>query len=409
MEALAYQNVHPDNIQAAARRVRQFFKGPTGNEAEKLQQKCLAVQSGELTGQQAVFSAHEQILLPYLLPWACQKPERLDFFMETVRDEDGNFKSRVEEFWGDSWQKAVQAFFEHFQDTASFRMLGRTLYMARDKEAWADEQPVDRPYLSLLTNNRDNRLCQDIIRDGLGKAAQNWRLLGPDMLSSQSYFRSGYVTTVMRLYLSSRVVNYQKKRLLERCIEFLQNRSGKQRGWLRVLYDTWCRSKVDMDKPADSLRELLYIKNFKDEMLQNAELKAYIKEELQPYYKTSKAIEKLRAAKEKADEEAREARERRIWERVEQGQQGHKIMAMGKIEAEVVHGQNDCGEENKYLPPKTDETPGPVPLAPVAIISSVKPQEGSTEPVKSEEPAEKPGFIEKVCQKIKSWFSFGKK
>ncbi|SFW36103.1 hypothetical protein [Selenomonas ruminantium] len=406
MEELAYQNVHPDNIQAAARRVRQFFKGPTGNEAEKLQQKCLAVQSGELTGKQAVFSAHEQILLSYLLPWACQKPERLDFFMETVQDDEGHIKSRVEEFWGDSWQKAVQAFFEHFQDTASFRMLGRALYMAKDKEAMADEQPVDRPYLKLLMDSRDTRLCQDIIRDGMGKAVQKWGLIRADMLSSQFYFRSGYVTAVMQFYMGSRQVeNYKKKRLLERCIEFLQNRSGKQRGWLRVLYDTWCRSRVDMDKPADSLRELCYIKNFKDEMLQNAELKAYIKEELQPYYKTSKAIEKLRAAKEKVDEEAKE-RENRA--KLEHGQQVHQIITTGKLEAEVLHRQKDSGEENKYLPIKTNEKTGPVPLATPSIIDSVKPQEEGIEPVKIEETAEKLGFLAKVWQKIKSWFSFGK-
>ena len=402
MEELAYQNVHPDNIQAAAKRVRQFFKGPTRNEAEKLKLKCMAVQSGELTGQRAVFSAHEQILLPYLLPWACKKLERLDFFMENMSGEDGHYKCRGEEFWGDSWQKAVKAFFEHFQDTASFRMLGRTLYMAKDKEAMADNQPVRRPYLELLTDNRGTSLCQSIIWYGLGKAVQDCGLQGPGMLGSQC-FCSGYVTAAMRSYLGSQVGNYQQKRLLERCIEFLQNRSKEKRGWLRTLYDTWCMSKIDLDKLEDSLRELRYVEYFKDEVLQNVEMKAYIKEEMQPYPKTSEAIERLRAAKAKADEEAKASRERKILAKLEQRQQEYPAITVNEIKAEGRQSQ-EKQDEKKYLAPRTEETSSNVLPVRSPIMAAVEPPERGTESVKTEEPADKSGLLGKAWQKIKGWF-----
>ena len=405
MEELTYQNVHPDNIQAAAQRVRQLFKGPTRDEAEKLKKKCLAVQSGELTGKRAVFSAHEQILLPYLLPWACQKPERLDFFMESVQDEAGHSKSRVEEFWGDSWQKAVKAFFEYFQDTESFRILGRTLYMAKDKEAMADKQPVNRPYLKLLTDSRGTRLCQAIISDGLGKAAQDWGLLGPNMLGSLFFFRSGYVNTAMHSYMSSRVLDREKKKLLGKCIEFLQNRSREQRGWLRKLYDTWCMSKVDMDKPKNSWRELKKIEAFKDEVFKNAKLKAYIKDELNPYPKTKRAIEKLRTAKEKAVVEVPDVGI--IQTEWEQRPQEYQAMTKDKMEDKGLYGQKSV--KDNYSRDRTIETSGSNSAFGPQLIGMIESPAEGTERGETKEPAEKPGLLKKAWQKIKSWFSFGQK
>lgn len=370
--ALDYQQVDPKNIEKAARRIRKSFKGPTKDEATKLHKKCRAIQAGELSGKQTIFSMHEQILLPYLLPWACQQEEMLSFFMASYTGEDGTKKDKIKEFWGSSWQKAVRAFFLYYQDTADFRKLGWVLYKARNEEAEADDQPGNRMYLRLLTDHKDPSLPQQIIRDGLGKALMtDFGLVGKRMLSSNDIFQCGYLYVSLRAFLCGNAEVRQQKQLLEQCLKFLQNRSHIQEGWFRTLFNAWCMSKINL-KDIASYNKLSSVQKFKKDKVEELAAQPDLQQEFVFYPDTEKAIQDFQAERERKFEE-----QRRIYQ--EQFRE--------KVQRQLLQKRIQDAAEPTVVPSVIEE-----------------PSSGSStgaSPVQL-------GFLRRLWQKIKEFFSWGK-
>lgn len=326
-----YQRKQLTGIEAVTQRIREFLDGLTSRDTDILKGKWETILSGEPQEQPIVFWKHEQYLMPYLLPWAAEDAARLECFLfwdEETQQIDRQ-KARSFEFTGNAWEKAAHAFFQHFQDTAAYRALGKTLYITRDVEeqaakARANWKRLDRRYVSLLRDFKDPSIIYRIVHDSIPVTMNMFGLFGKSMFSPKDFFGIRYVQAALAAYLCSDAPIHTQEKLMEQCVRYFdykrtQTSESVQKGWVQQLFNAWVQAQADPQhlddakQLGDAKRRLDAIRAFQKEQQDHYKSVPALLEELSTTPETDEAVQAVSDAWEAYEEE----RQREIHEEVQ--------------------------------------------------------------------------------------------